>query len=144
MEKTYPYPPGEGEIKWVSTAWLEEHLEGENLMILDVQPTVHDYIQGHVPGAFYMNEGLLRVTLKDQPAMYAPSKSIQAILRRTGLKNNVPVVVYTGIGSLGCKGEGAEQTVMAYSLVRFGHNKVYILDGGIEKWKNARYAVEKD
>ena len=43
MVKTYPYPPGEGKIKWVSTAWLEEHLEGENLMILDVQPTVHDY-----------------------------------------------------------------------------------------------------
>ena len=25
---------------------------------------------------------------------------------------------------------------MAYSLIRFGHNNVYILDGGLEKWKS--------
>lgn len=143
MEKTYPYPHRKGKIKWVSTSWLENHLEDKDLMILDVQPTVHDYIQGHIPGAFYMNEGLFHVTLKDQPAMYAPSKSIQAILSRIGLKNDLPVVVYTGVGSFECKGEGIEQAVMAYSLARFGHNKVYILDGGIEKWKKeGRYLTK--
>ena len=42
-EKTYPYPPGEGVVKWVSTEWLDEHLEDKNLMMLDVQPNVHDY-----------------------------------------------------------------------------------------------------
>ena len=135
VKKTYPYPPGEGKVKWVSTDWLEEHLEDKYLMILDVQPNVHDYIQEHVPCAVYMNEGLLRVPLRGIPAVYVPSESIQEIFRRVGLKPDVPVVVYIGTGPFKGWDDGLEQTMMAYSLARFGHNKVYVLDGGIDKWK---------
>lgn len=135
MEKTYPYPPGEGKVKWVSTDWLQEHIEGKNLMILDVQPNVHDYIQEHIAGAFYLNEGVLREPLKGRPAMYVPPEAIQPIFRCVGLKNDVPVVVYTGTGPYKGWGNGLEQTMMAYSLARFGHNRVYVLDGGIDKWK---------
>jgi len=43
---TYPYPAGEGKVKWVSTEWLASQLEdGEHdLMLLDTQPDIHDYI----------------------------------------------------------------------------------------------------
>ncbi len=133
MNKKYPY--GEGIVKWVSTEWLEEHLGEKDLMILDVQPDVHDYIQEHIPGAAYMNEGLLRVPLKGVPAQYVPEEVAQALLRRMGLKADVPVVVYTGVGPFKGWGNGLEQTMMAYTLARFGHNQVYVLDGGIEKWK---------
>ena len=143
MEKTYPYPPGAGKVKWVSTEWLQEHLEDKNLTILDVQPNVHDYIQEHIPGAVYMNEGLLRVPLKGKPAMYVPPGSIQLIFRRVGLKNDVPVVVYTGTGPFTGWGNGLEQTMMAYSLARFGHNKAYVLDGGIDKWKEESRLLTK-
>ena len=130
--KTYPY--GEGIVKWVSTDWLEEHIDDE-LMIMDVQPNVHDYIQEHIPGAVYMNEGLLRVPLNGLPAQYVPPEVIQSLIRRVGLEANVPVVVYTGVGPFKGWGNGLEQTMMAYTLARFGQNAVYVLDGGIEKWK---------
>ena len=133
MEKQYPY--GEGTVKWVSTQWLEEHLDDADLMILDVQPDVHDYIKEHIQGAVYANQGLLRVPLQGLPAQYAPSEAIQAILRRLGLKADVPVVVYTGTGPVTGKGDGEEQMIMAYALARFGHDNVYLLDGGIDKWK---------
>jgi thiosulfate/3-mercaptopyruvate sulfurtransferase len=135
MKKKYPYPPGEGKVKWISTEWLENHIEDKNLRILDVQPNVHDYIQEHISGAVYMNEGLLRVPLKGKPAMYVPPEAIQPIFRRVGLKPDVPAVAYTGAGPFKGWGGGLEQTMMAYSLARFGHNKVYVLDGGIDKWK---------
>jgi len=32
---------------------------------------------------------------------------------------------------------------MAYSLIRFGHNNVYILDGGLEKWKSEGRGLTK-
>lgn len=130
--KTYPY--GEGIVKVVSTDWLENHLD-DGLMILDVQPNVHDYIQEHIPGAVYMNEGLLRVPRKGLPAQYVPPEVIQSLVRRVGLKADVPVVVYTGVGPFKGWGDGLEQTMMAYTLARFGHSAVYVLDGGIEKWK---------
>jgi len=132
-EKTYPYAVGP--VKWVSTGWLEEHLEDEGLMILDVQPNIHDYILEHIPGAVYMNEGLLRIPLNGLPGQYVPPEAIQAVLSRVGLKPDVPVVVYTGTGAFKGWGDGLEQTMMAYTLARFGHDNVYVLDGGLDKWK---------
>lgn len=128
-------PKGEGTVKWVSTQWLAEHLRDEDLQILDVQPDVHDYFMEHIPGARYMNQGLLRVPLLGMPAMYAPPEAIQANVRRVGLDPDVPVVVYTGVGPFKGWGDGLEQTMMAYSLARFGHRNLYVLDGGVEKWK---------
>jgi len=133
MGKQYPY--GKGKVKWVSTAWLEEHLHEGDLTIVDVQPNVHDYIQEHIPGAVYMNEGLLRVPLKGLPAQYVPPAAIEAVVRRVGLRADVPVVICTGTGPFTGWGNGLEQTMMAYTLARFGHDNVYVLDGGIDKWK---------
>jgi thiosulfate/3-mercaptopyruvate sulfurtransferase len=128
-------PCGKGPVKWVSTDWLAGHLTDEHLMLLDGQPNVHDYIQEHIPGAVYMNEGLLRVSLNGMPAKYVPSEAMEAIIRRAGLKADVPVVVYTGTGPFKGWGDGLEQTMLAYTLVRFGHDNVFVLDGGADKWK---------
>lgn len=144
MEKVYPYPTGDGKVKWVSTDWLEKHLEDQDLMILDVQPNVHDYIKEHISGAIYLNEEVLRAPLKGKPVYYSSAEAIQSIFRRASLKNNVPVVVYTSRGSFRCRGDGLEQTIMAYCLARFGHDKIYILDGGLEKWKEESKPLTKD
>lgn len=133
MLKKYPY--GKGAVKWVSPAWLEEHLEESDLTVVDVQPSIHDYIQEHIPGAVYMNEGLLRVPLNGLPNCYLPSEAMQPILRRLGLRTGVPAIVYTGIGPMKKQGDGLEQMVVAYALARFGHDNVYILDGGVDRWK---------
>jgi len=137
--KSYPYPLGKTIVKWVSTEWLKDHIN-DDITILDVQPNVHDYIMGHIPGAIYLNEGLLRSAWNGLPAMYVPPEGISAVLGRTGIDADRPVLVYSGAGRYSrCTaglGDGLEQTMMAYSLVRFGARQVYILDGGIEKWKD--------
>jgi thiosulfate/3-mercaptopyruvate sulfurtransferase len=126
-------------VKWISTEWLADHLY-DDLMILDVQPNVHDYVMGHLPGAIYLNEGLLRSAWIGLPAMYVPPESLQPVFSRIGLDPNRIVVIYSASGRYSkCTaglGDGLEQTMMAYSLIRFGHNKVCILDGGLEKWKD--------
>jgi thiosulfate/3-mercaptopyruvate sulfurtransferase len=146
--KIYPHPPGDGKVKWISTEWLEQHKDDKSLMILDVQPNVHDYIMGHLPNAIYLNEGLMRSAWDRLPSMFVPPEAIQPVLCRTGLDPNKPVAIYSGAGRYSkCAaglGDGLEQTMMAYSLVRFGHNKVYILDGGIEKWKEEGRELTKE
>jgi thiosulfate/3-mercaptopyruvate sulfurtransferase len=142
MAKTYPH--GDGPVKWVSTDWLADHLEDDNLMILDVQPNVHDYIQEHIPGAVYMNEGLLRVPFNGMPAKYVPAEAAQAVLRRASLKADRPVVVYTGTGPFKGWGDGLEQTMLTYSLARFGHDNVHVLDGGADKWKAEKKHLTKE
>jgi thiosulfate/3-mercaptopyruvate sulfurtransferase len=138
--KTYPYPLGKSILKWISTDWLEDHIDDENLMILDVQPNVHDYIMGHLPRAIYLNEGVLRSARDRLPSVYVQPEALQPVLSRAGLDPNRPVVIYSSMGRYSkCTaglGDGLEQTMMAYSLIRFGHNNVCILDGGLEKWKS--------
>ena len=60
-------------------------------------------------------------------------------MRRLGIRSDVPVVVTSSAGPLSaCTtyiGDGLEQTMLAYTLARYGHRKVYILDGGIDKWQ---------
>ena len=129
------YPRGKGIVKWVSTQWLEEHIAREDLMILDCQPNIHDYILEHIPGAIAMEEGLMRVPLNGVPGKWVPPEAAQIIFRRVGLRAEVPVVVYTGAGAFKGWGDGLEQTMVAFSLVRFGHDNVYVLDGGLDKWK---------
>lgn len=134
----YPYPPGQGTVKWISTEWLADHIEDDDLNILDVQPNIHDYIMGHIPNAVYMNEGVLRSAWESLPAMYVPPEGLKPILDRAGVDPDTPTVIYSGAGRYShCTagiGDGLEQPMMAYSLARFGHKKLYILDGGIEKW----------
>ena len=36
-------------IKWITTEWLETHLNSENLIIVDSQPHFMDYIESHIP-----------------------------------------------------------------------------------------------
>jgi len=131
-----PYPRGAGKVKLVTADWLADHLHDTDLTIVDVQPDVHDYIREHIPGAVYLTEGVLRVSDRGFPTSYSPNACLQESFRRAGLEADSPVVVYTGKGAFSGRGDGLAQTMMAYTLAKYGHNTVYILDGGIDGWKS--------
>jgi thiosulfate/3-mercaptopyruvate sulfurtransferase len=137
------YPLGKGLLRWTEAGWLKENLGG-NFSIVDVQPNIHDYILEHIPGAVYFNPALLRVPDKGVPGKYVPEQVAELLFGRIGLSDDCPVVVYTGVGGFKGWGDGLEQTMVAYSLVRFGHKKVYILDGGLKEWKKKGGKVTKE
>jgi thiosulfate/3-mercaptopyruvate sulfurtransferase len=139
-----PYPRGDGNVKLITTDWLADHLHDTNLRILDTQPNVHDYIQEHIPGAVYLNEGMLRVAAHGFPTSFGPLACLQESFRRLGLQADVPVVVYTSKGAFSGWGDGLAQTMMAYSLAKFGHNTVYVLDGGFDKWKSENKELSQE
>lgn len=142
MRKIYPYPSGKGKVKWISTDWLEEHLD-DDILIIDVQPNVHDYLQEHISGAVYLNEEFIRAWKGPRPIVFLPPEAVKPYFRRAGVTKKRPVVVYTGKGPFKGWGDGLEQTMMAYSLARYGHDNVMILDGGIDKWKAEGRKVEQ-
>jgi len=147
MAISYPYPPGESTVKWVSTDWLSSHLDDKGLTIIDCQPNVHEYLQDHIPGARYASEGLFRVHGKTLPTEWVIPTVAEGILQTLGLDPNSPVVVYSGSGPLttcgAFIGDGLEQTMVAYSLARFGHKKVCVLDGGFEKWRDEKRSLTR-
>lgn len=131
-----PYPRGDGKVRLVTPAWLADHISDTDLTIIDTQPNVHDYIQEHIPGAVYLTEGVLRVSNRGFPTSFAPDACIQESFRRAGLVAGSPAIVYTGKGAFSGWGDGLGQMMMAYTLAKYGHDTVYILDGGIDGWKS--------
>lgn len=139
--------PAEGVVSWVTPAWLADH-NLEELLILDCQPNIHEYISGHVPRAVYLNENVWRAHEGACPGRWINREAAMWLLRQIGVDADVPIVVYTGSGALtGCAsyiGDGLEQTMVAYSLVRFGHRDVRILDGGLDAWRQAGHPVTSE
>jgi thiosulfate/3-mercaptopyruvate sulfurtransferase len=148
MEKIYPYGKGDGIVQWVSTEWLENHLGDKNLSVLDCQPNIHEYVQDHIPGAVYWHEGLFRIHEGNIPSRWIPPAAAQILFRTLGLEPENPIVVYSSSGPLSsCAsfiGDGLEQTMVAYTLVRYGHRKVFVLDGGWEKWKDEKRPLTQE
>ncbi len=144
MDATAPISAGEGPVRWVSPAWLVDH-HADELLILDCQPNIHEYINGHIPGAVYLNENIFRAHEGACPSRWINREASMWLLRQVGVRADVPVVVYTGSGTLtGCTsyiGDGLEQTMVAYSLLRFGHGDVRILDGGLDAWRQEGRSV---
>jgi thiosulfate/3-mercaptopyruvate sulfurtransferase len=148
MGKQYPYGNGDGIVHWISTEWLENHLDEKNMVILDCQPNVHEYIQDHIPGALCVPEGLFRIHAGRHPSRWIPANAAQILFGTVGLEPDKPVVVYSSAGPLTtCAsfiGDGLEQTMLAYTLARYGHRKVYVLDGGFEKWKEEKRPLTRE
>jgi len=125
---------GFGNLKWVSTEWLAEHLDDDNLMILDTQPNVHDYFMAHILGARYLNESTLRAPKEGMPAKILEPHQVGSLFSRVSITKDKVVVVYTAKGGFKGWGDGLEQCMMAYTLLRMGHTNVRLLDGGMDKW----------
>jgi len=135
-----PYGGGDGRVRWVTPEWLMDNMD--EVKIVDCQPNIHDYIFEHIPGAVYLNEGLFREPRGMAPAMYIPEGAVELIFHQAGIED-LPTVVYTGPGEVKGWGDGLEQTMLAYSLARFGHRNVLVLNGGLPEWKKAGGDVTK-
>jgi thiosulfate/3-mercaptopyruvate sulfurtransferase len=131
-------------IKWIDTEWLKENLNNPQIRIIDCQPDVHDYIKEHIEGAVYLNENHFRAFYSNLPTHYSPSECIGKLLQWAGIQNDKTTVIYGGNGVFSKIGDGLEQSMVAYSLGRFGVKDICILNGGLEKWKEKNYPLSKE
>jgi thiosulfate/3-mercaptopyruvate sulfurtransferase len=128
-------------ITWVTDSWVKEHIEDE-ITVLDCQPNVHDYIRGHLPGAIYLSEESVRLYTINRPHAWVSEKLASLILSHCGVKEGKPVLVYTSLNPQSPTGDGVPQCMIAYTLARYGHERILILDGGLEAWKSSQGNIE--
>jgi thiosulfate/3-mercaptopyruvate sulfurtransferase len=128
-------------LRWVSADWLLANLDQE-MTVIDCQPNVHDFIRGHIQGAVYLGEENVRLSSEGRPHVWADQDLASAILSSLGLREDRPVLVYTGTNPQVPTGDGAPQCMIAYSLARYGHEDILVLDGGLEEWKERGGRVE--
>jgi len=121
----------------VETGWLADNLKNPGLAIVYVGGPASqkaNFDAKHIPGSVYLDFGKLLSSLGDGSA--PPDKAnFEALANSFGIGNDTHVVLHSGSDSLAASG--------AFWLFDyFGHKKLSILNGGIEKWmKEGRAAT---
>lgn len=114
----------------VTSNWLKENIEKDNLIILDVRASFKDYEKGHLKGAQY-------VSLEDEAAGYVsihggrtPLPDLNEFvenMRSLGISDTNQVLIYDD-GNLSRAGR------LWWVLKYIGKKDVYVLEGGIDQW----------
>ncbi|WP_369059600.1 3-mercaptopyruvate sulfurtransferase [Caulobacter sp. 73W] len=118
----------------VSTAWLHERLSAPDVKVVDAswympaeaRDPKREYAQAHIPGAVFFDIDTIADTASDLPHMLPSPTEFAASVGALGLGDGSTIVVYDGGGFR------AARTWWAFRAM--GHDKVFVLDGGLAKW----------
>src|ERR1700676_3146508 len=137
MLRTQNTPPPSPTSRWlVSTDWLAEHLREPNVIAVDGSyflPTqkrdAHtEYRSGHIPGAVFFDIEAVSNHSTELPPMLPGPTQFGEVVGGLGIGDGDTVVVYDSVGLF-----SAARVWWTFRI--FGAKAVYILDGGLPKWK---------
>jgi thiosulfate/3-mercaptopyruvate sulfurtransferase len=123
--------------KWlVTTDWLAANLDDPGLVILDgsfylpamKRDAAAEYLAGHIPGAIRFDIDEIADHAIDLPHMLPSPADFAAAAGRLGIGDNDTIVAYDGHGMF-----SSPRVWFTFRL--FGATNVFILDGGLPKWK---------
>ncbi|MFQ5887374.1 MAG: rhodanese-like domain-containing protein, partial [Candidatus Hydrothermarchaeales archaeon] len=112
----------------VDFAWLKEHIDDENLHIIDLSSDKTGYEIRHIPGAIYVDVSQDIVDLDNPVAnQVAPKEKIEALVQRLGINEDDTIVVYDDTNNM-------KAARMFYVLRYYGHKDIRLLNGGLNEW----------
>jgi thiosulfate/3-mercaptopyruvate sulfurtransferase len=122
--------------RFVSTAWLAEHLGDPNVAIVDgsfylpalKRDAKAEYLAAHIPGAVQFDIDAIADHSTNLPHMLPSADVFADAVGELGIGDGMTIVVYDGAG-LG----GAPRVWWTFRV--FGAENVLVLDGGLPKWK---------
>jgi thiosulfate/3-mercaptopyruvate sulfurtransferase len=137
-----PRPPASKNL--VTTDWLAARLGEPEISIVDgsfylpaqKRDAKAEYLAGHIPGSVFFDINAIADHSTELPHMLPGTTQFDRDVGALGIGKDDTIVVYDGAG-LG----GAPRVWWTFKI--FGASKVYILDGGLPKWKAEGRPLEK-
>jgi len=127
----------------VSAAWLAQHLDADDLAILDASRHLSsadrdprsEFAAAHIPGARFLDLASLTDTASDVPAALPNGQQVARRLADIGIAPDMRIVVYD---------DSAVKTAARgwFALKANGVRNVAVLDGGLSKWRSDAYPLE--
>ena len=120
----------------VSTEWLATHGNAPDVRIVDASwylpqqgrdPKL-EYDQEHIPSAVLFDIDEIADTNNPLPHMLPTPEKFAARVCKLGLGNDSRIIIYDSAGCM-----SAARVWWMFRI--FGHDKVAILDGGLQKWR---------
>jgi len=130
--------------RWlVTTDWLARHLGQSDVVVVDGSyyiPTVKrdaeaEYLAGHIPGAVRFDIEAIADHSTSLPHMLPPEDAFARDVGALGISDQDTIVVYDGAGMF------ASPRVW-WTFRVFGAEKVFILEGGLPKWRAEGRPIE--
>ena len=110
----------------VSAQWVEDHLDDDDVVLVEVDEDTSAYDKGHIRGAIKLD---WTTDLQDQVRRdFVNSEQFSALLSERGVSNDDTVVLYGGNNNW-----FAAYAYWYFKL--YGHDDVKLLDGGRKKWE---------
>ena len=127
----------------VSTAWLAEHLDEADLVVVDAtmfmpssgRDARAEYAEAHIPGARFLDIDQVVDRSASTPHMLPPADQFGAAMGELGIGQSDRIVVYDN-SPLHTAARGW------FMLRHYGAERVAILDGGLGKWRGEGRPVE--
>jgi thiosulfate/3-mercaptopyruvate sulfurtransferase len=127
----------------VSSDWLAERLTDPDINILDASwyfPAENTdpraiFESGHIPGAQFFDIDAIADPSDGLPHMLPDPATFSRAASALGLSEDATIVVYDQIGL-------RSAPRVWWSLRAMGHDKVFVLDGGLPKWRAEGGAIE--
>jgi thiosulfate/3-mercaptopyruvate sulfurtransferase len=123
--------------RWlVSTDWLQQHLNDPNVAIVDgsfylpalKRDAEAEFLAAHIPGAVRFDIDAIADKTNPLPHMLPSAEQFATQAGALGIGEGMTIVVYDGAGL------GGSPRVW-WTFRTFGAQNVFILDGGLPKWK---------
>jgi thiosulfate/3-mercaptopyruvate sulfurtransferase len=138
------FPPPHPISRWlVTTEWLAANLGADGLVVLDGSyylPTMNrdaaaEYRAGHIPGALRFDIDAISDHSIDLPHMLPTAEDFATAVGKLGIGNGDTVIAYDGHGMF-----SSPRVWFTFRL--FGAENVFILEGGLPKWRAEGRPVE--
>jgi thiosulfate/3-mercaptopyruvate sulfurtransferase len=111
----------------ISTSYLNSILTDPNVIIADTR-SFKEYSEGHIPSAVNLDLFAFHWIDTTQEGIENFNSQTQNLLSFLGVTPEKKIIFYDTVsGMLAARG--------VWMLLYFSHQNVYMLDGGIKKWK---------
>lgn len=117
-------------------AWLADHLDDPNLVVVDCPWEAAAYARAHVPGAVVRpGHSYVKAETDGTPGLHLPdADAFRTFTAGMGITPGATVVAYDDWGSLFA-------ARLWWALRYYGHDTVMVLDGGWQAWVEAGLPV---
>jgi thiosulfate/3-mercaptopyruvate sulfurtransferase len=129
----------------VSTVWLVPRLGSPGLQVVDGswylpgsgRDPAAEYAAGHIPGAVFLDLDATSDRATPLPHMLPPASDFADRMAQQGLNQSDDIVVYDG------SGVNLSAPRVWWTFRTFGHRRVAVLDGGMQKWRSENRPIER-
>jgi thiosulfate/3-mercaptopyruvate sulfurtransferase len=130
-------PPSLASRWLVSTDWLAARLDSPDTVVVDgsyylpamQREAASEYLAGHIPGAVRFDIDAIADHSSPLPHMLPDAQQFAREVSALGIAETDTIIVYDGAGLF-----SAPRVWWTFRL--FGAEKVFILDGGLPKWRS--------